>query len=388
MFDNIDNIDDIDDIDNTSEIISEFPNIKLSYENIVHKKVSNYDFVMAIPEGDKHFAWFTVYNNKSVCFIMKIGTNKEILSIQIVNCCFQRELSYGTVCYGTFFNYENNKFFSIEDIFYYKGNNISNKTWIDKLNILNNIMKQYIKQVAYNKSFLVFGLPIITNTLDNMNKEITKLKYNIHSIQFRSFNTKNVSQYILFTKLNEYTRNLQNSNVQNNNVQNSNVQNSNVQNSNLQNNNVQNNYRGCTNTIKKHIDVSKNTNKPDRNKYITKREIVFIVKPDIQNDIYYLYSITDSGVESYYDIAHIPDYITSVMMNKLFRNIKENENLDKLEESDDEEEFENDKNDRFVFLNRSYNMVCAYNYKFKKWYPIRLANQKMEVINKNKLLII
>ena len=40
----------------------------------------------------------------------------------------------------------------------------------------------------------------------------------------------------------------------------------------------------------------------------------------------------------YFDIAYIPDYKTSVFMNSLFRNIKENINLDYLEESDDEEE--------------------------------------------------
>ena len=53
-------------------------------------------------------------------------------------------------------------------------------------------------------------------------------------------------------------------------------------------------------------------------------------------------------------------------MNKLFRKIKENDNLDALEESDDEEEFENEKVDRFVYLDKSYHMVCQYNYKFKK----------------------
>ena len=36
-------------------------------------------------------------------------------------------------------------------------------------------------------------------------------------------------------------------------------------------------------------------------------------------------------------------------MNSLFRTIKENENLDSLEESDDEEEFENSNVDKFVF---------------------------------------
>ena len=123
----------------------------------------------------------------------------------------------------------------------------------------------------------------------------------------------------------------------------------------------------------------------NNNKHNTKREIVFNIKPDIQNDIYHLYSVLDDGKENYYDLAYIPDFVTSVMMNKLFRNIKENTNLDALEESDDEDEFENEKEDRFVFLEKSFNMVCSYNYKFKKWYPIRIADKNVKVINNTEL---
>jgi hypothetical protein len=61
-------------------------------------------------------------------------------------------------------------------------------------------------------------------------------------------------------------------------------------------------------------------------------------------------------------------------MNKLFRNIKENDNLDALEESDDEEEFEDEKEDKFVHLDKEYKMICEYNYKFKKWVPIMIAS--------------
>jgi hypothetical protein len=68
-------------------------------------------------------------------------------------------------------------------------------------------------------------------------------------------------------------------------------------------------------------------------------------------------------------------------MNKLFRKIKENTNLDALEESDDEEEFENDNEDKYVYLDRTYNMVCDYNYKFKKWTPIRIAKENEKVIS-------
>ena len=112
----------------------------------------------------------------------------------------------------------------------------------------------------------------------------------------------------------------------------------------------------------------------------TNRELVFLVKADIQNDIYNLYSLAPDQTEEQHSTAHIPDFNTSVMMNKLFRNIKENQNLDALEESDDEEEFENERADKFVYLDRSLKMVCQFNHKFKKWSPIKIADKNSRVI--------
>ena len=116
-----------------------------------------------------------------------------------------------------------------------------------------------------------------------------------------------------------------------------------------------------------------------------KREIVFKIKPDIQNDIYHLHYYDNNNTDNIFDVAYIPDYKTSVMMNKLFRNIKENANLDALEESDDEDEFEDDRPDKFVFLDKVYNMVCVWNSKFKKWAPIRLAQKGDKIITKREL---
>jgi hypothetical protein len=65
----------------------------------------------------------------------------------------------------------------------------------------------------------------------------------------------------------------------------------------------------------------------------------------------------------------ISTYKCSVMMNKIFRKIKENDNLDLLEESEDEEEFENIKEDKYVDLNKSVLMKCVYSKRFKKWQP-------------------
>ena len=104
----------------------------------------------------------------------------------------------------------------------------------------------------------------------------------------------------------------------------------------------------------------------------------------MQQDIYHLYCLGDNNTEKYVGLASISDYKTSVMMNKLFRIIKENENLDALEESDDEEEFENEKEDLFVHLEREFKMLCAYNHKFKKWYPIKLADNNANLtLSKN-----
>jgi len=351
------------------QILSEFPNIKLSYENIIHKKVCS-DFVLAIPEGNKCFAWFTNNENGNVCYILKLEENKQIFDIKIVNCCFNNCLSYGTIFYGTFFNYLNNNFFSIEDIFFYKGKNVSNYIWVNKLELFNQIMTTDIKQISYNKSFTVFGLPIIKNNLDELINEIDLLKYKVKYIQFRNYNNKNVSQFIELKNINnkDYKQSFKQDYKQD--------------------------YKQEFNSKKdeyKPLVIQKQTQNNSINsisKNTTKREkyVVFQVKPEIQNDIYYLYGYDNNQSLCHYNTAYIPDFKTSTMMNKLFRNIKENDNLDALEESDEEDEFENQKEDRFVYLDREFNMLCSYNYKFKKWVPLKIADKNMKIVNVNDLV--
>ena len=102
---------------------------------------------------------------------------------------------------------------------------------------------------------------------------------------------------------------------------------------------------------------------------------VFSVKAQLQDDIYSLYCY-DNKKLVYHNIACINDYKTSVFMNSLFRKIKENINLDKLEESDDEEEFENIDEDKFVDLEISKKISFTFCHKFKLWKPIEVAPDK------------
>jgi hypothetical protein len=105
-----------------------------------------------------------------------------------------------------------------------------------------------------------------------------------------------------------------------------------------------------------------NNNNNSNNKYK-----ILVVSADIQNDVYHLVDPNDVSNKL---IASIPDYKTSVMMNALFRNIKENRSLDALEESDDDDEFENTNIDKFVDLTKKIKMKCVFNHRFKKWTPI------------------
>ena len=168
-------------------LLPEFPDIKLSYENITHNKVLNAEITIAIPEGTKCFAWFTHYKNKNVCLIMELNAKKNITSVKRVSCCFRSDISYGTILYGTIFIYSQTSFFTMEDIFYYKGKNVSRQTWIDKFVLFNQLMKYDIKQVAYNDSFIVFGMPLYSDNVDDIENKVNPVPYKIESIQYRLY---------------------------------------------------------------------------------------------------------------------------------------------------------------------------------------------------------
>ena len=103
---------------------------------------------------------------------------------------------------------------------------------------------------------------------------------------------------------------------------------------------------------------------------------VFLIKPTIIDDIYELYFKNGEKIEKY-KVACVPDYKTSVLMNSIFRTIKENSNLDLLEESDDEEEFENINLDKFVNLEKEIKMKCVFMKKFDSWKPIEISKDKI-----------
>jgi hypothetical protein len=280
------------------EILLTFPikNLnELSYEKIVHNKVHNSEYNLAIPQGKNMLVWFRIYNDENICLLMELNQNNEIKNIYKILVSFSNNLT-GTILYGKLVEVFKINCFFIEDIYYYKGEKTINKNYYNKLKLLGFILTNEILQIVLTKDTILFGLPLISTSLNNLLQDISTLPYKIEFIQFRNSNRRD----ILLMKYN------------------------------------QNKTR------------------------------IFNIIADIQNDIYKLYDDNNNFI----DVALIPNYKTSVMMNKLFRNIKENNNLDLLEESDDEEEFENNNIDKYIIQNKSLKLKCMFNNKFKKWYPI------------------
>ena len=101
--------------------------------------------------------------------------------------------------------------------------------------------------------------------------------------------------------------------------------------------------------------------------------------------IYRLFAYGKNNTLVYINTAFIPDYKTSVFMNSIFRNIKENKNLDYIEESDDEEDFQNINEDKYVDLHKKVQMECVFHYKFKRWVPKKLVKQQ-RIVHVNQLM--
>ena len=313
------------DIDKTN-LMKFFPNIELSYEKKIHKKVNktlNNRIYLTIPKGNKFFAWFVKFKNKKLCVLLSINKRKNtIVSIKSYNCVFDTTLTsgLGTILYGTIFHIRNFRFFNIEDMFTFRGKKLNNFSERAKLDLYSILMENYLKQTFYTKNSIIFGLPIISEDYNYIKNTIDKLPYELYAIQSRTINKKGI---------------------------------------------YYNNIVERDESIEHHA--------------------TFLIKPTINTDIYDLFYLNKNYLERF-NVAHIPDFKTSVMMNKLFRTIKENNNLDLLEESDDDEEFEDISLDKYVDLNKKYKMKCVYNKRFERWIPLSISED--DIIDKKTILSI
>jgi len=360
-------------------LLKRLPSFELSYENILHKKVYG-DLFVLIPKGKKAILWITYWKGQNICILMPINQSGHISinDSELYQLCFSNEIAYGTLIYGTVFSVNNMKHFTFENIFYYKGNNIEKYSFNQQMNVFSSIFKnKEITQTVYTKNFIIVGMPVMSYNYDECLRIKNTLPYQVYGINVYSLNN-----YIglLIIKSEACKSEVCKSEAPKNEAPKSEVYKSEVYKSEAPKSEVYKSEACKSEACKSEVCKSEAPKSEVCKSESCKSEIFFKVKASTNADIYHLYC---SNSETMYGVAMIPSYKTSVMMNSLFRNIKENSNLDLLEESDTEEEFENIDDNKFVDINKTLIMKCAYMPKFRKWQPISLSKDNVKISSYN-----
>lgn len=356
-----------------SHLLNRFPEFELSYETISHNKVSpDYDIAIAIPTGKKGFIWFTFHQDDDVCYLLDLNKDKKItkaIRLDLVNLEYYQKLALGTVLYGTVLLNEltGKNTFILEDVYLYQGLSLKKQTMNHKLSIMLDFMGKTMENAIQKKEF-VFMLPMMwynneinqdatNNTLPSGLPEAIQqiIGYTAHHIQHRS--TSQIMPYVnifLNRKLNGLMAPPSSNTPK-----------------------IQKQSTHQFETLRITMDFSK-----PQYKYPT----VFQVTADIQFDIYHLFAYGKNQKPIYYNIAYIPNCKSSAFMNGLFRKIRENKNLDYIEESDDEDDFQNTEEDKYVDINKVILIECTFHQKFKRWVPVRVMDKYAKVVHLNKLI--
>lgn len=381
-----------------SHLMKRLPDFELSYETISHNKVSDkYDICLAIPVGRKCYAWFTFYENRHVCYLFDLNREKKISKGKLVVTTFESSLSLGTIVYGTFWSVDagqceavdvmdssnygeraklltNNlgrqvtlesknssiefgkEWFIVEDILHFQGIAMKNENFGERLGFLRQFMEKSRGEMHTKKhQGLIFALSVMWKVDESpllggddrndipINIQ-TSIAYPIHHIQYRC--SYQIMPYL-------------NSNI---------------------NRKMVSKTTTALPQITTYVPVRMDLSKPQY-----KLKTIFQVYADVQNDIYHLLAYGKNNQLVYYGISYIPSYKTSVFMNSIFRNIRENKNLDYIEESDDEEDFQDMRENKYVNLEKKVSMECIFHTKFKKWVPLRLVDFRSKIVHIHKL---
>tara|TARA_Y100000389_G_scaffold204691_1_gene258915 strand:- start:6365 stop:7402 length:1038 start_codon:yes stop_codon:yes gene_type:complete len=326
----------------SSELLQRFPSFELSYETVSHKKVSEqYNITLAIPYGKKAYMWFTFYKDKNVCFLLETARDKKISKVTILSDSqIPCKLAYNTLLYGSLCEFENHDvpFFLVEELLYYTGISLFKQPLRERFSFLELFFQEY-NSVLKTHCPMGIALPMIWTFNENLPLSWQdSVPYQVHHLQHRCLDkivpyineplTKNILAPKPVTEM-------------------------------------------CTDLF-----LPPPLPRFDFLKQQYKQPTCFEVKPDLQNDIYHLYAFGRKSERVYCGLAYLPSYASSVFMNSLFRNIKENRSLDALEESDDEDDFQDIRHDKYVDLEKTIVIECVFQRKFRKWKPVRAIYKK------------
>lgn len=355
----------------------DYPDIKLSYETVSHKKVSIHETpgnkipgnkitAVAIPPGKKHILWTTTIPDSTgvVAYLIELGKNHQNNTVMLrgYSIPLRNKLpityKYGVILHGTLIQTPETKFI-IDDLYMFEGHEMDNIPWGYKMPFLVNIMYDF--STVFTDDFTV-ALAVMWNPdtefpIGNIDSDmVAKTGYHVRHIQYRE--NKRMTPYVNVMMKKPGQSDAHPSNGTR----------------------VEDASESTRHVLAKMMPPPVVPRFVYQNNQF-RLNTVFLVSADVQYDVYNLFALGKAGAKVFVGLAGIQSYKTSVFMNRIFRKIRENENLDSIEESDDELDFENMDETKYVDLEKCVAIECVFHPKMKKWIPQRLVSKDRRIVH-------
>lgn len=342
--------------------------MKISYEINTYKKVSASGFYI-IPRGKKCIVWLTVYKGAQEAIFFDVDPRDhskiKFVSIRAIHPSQQFHFDdfqgSGTVLYGTLFTHgpDQQQFFAVENIHVYENACVDHLNVVQKDELLYTLFSKpgsspSTRARVHAQTQVVFGVAVKCGTYAEALKVANTpsiVPYSVYAIQGR-FHTQTD---------NKYYQNCQSQTGSDNKYS-----------------------QGGDKRPLKPLCGGGDNKRPLKPLCTDSNTFpqgggggkLFMVSPQPLVDMYTLRCPITNVVEP--EPAHVGDYKTSVLLNSIFRTVRENASLDAAEESEDEEVFQASQQMHIEgYISSSSpperTMICTYNYKFKRWVPLRLG---------------
>ena len=330
-------------------------------------------------QGRKYLAWFSFYEDKNVCYILEYDARNRITrysisnEITVIDNVFLNTIFCGVIVTNNSFT--DQYCYIIEDVYYYNGFYVEPMSFGEKLGYMENFIKkmEYIS-VKFVKPFFKEKRGQYQQNGNNTNSFCKQMRFFIPQIKLREQRPPPPTPPpppqlpLTYNNISSHpppppppTTPYEERQI------------------------IEIDTQQPTQTMQQQNTIFKKKIFKEQYKLPT----IFSIMANIEPDIYSLYAFDNKTKKTvFYDIAHIGTIKTSIFMNEIYRNIRENKNIDYIEESDDEDDFENTTEDKYVDLTKMHLIECVFNQMFKKWTPVRLIMQPQPQLNNSAELIV
>jgi len=341
----------------------------LNKKNVNNLKENNF-LVTLSTFGKKFVLFITKYNTKKYCIFI----NKKNDTMTVTQLKFGDDIFLGTLFDGELIkNSEDKWIYLINDIAYYKGENIITKSFLERQNIIEHILNnehQYSidTETLYISKKSYFDYKYIKSLVE---KYSNFLNYKSSGLYFK--NTNNFSDNYLFI----FPECRSDSKILNNGVTIDNIKINYTKINDEINNEDDDDLFKNVEIIEPNKIIQQNNevinNKFDKNNMkLEKITCRFLVNATAMPDIYELYCKNSNNNIEKYSYASVPDIDTSNFLKSIFSN-----NYDLNE----------DINTKFENNNVIY-VECNYHKLFKKWIPFKKTDAMDNINSVNQIQII